>query len=141
MRTHSRRIALIPSLALALAASALAAAPADKPAPNPNTEVKRIDVGGLQVAIDPSTGRLRQPTAAERRQMAREMARFLKRAPASLQAETHGEGMVSLDLGGSYLNVYLARINADGTVAEACFTDADNATAFLTGSSSAWEVE
>lgn len=143
MRKSLRSAVLIAALALA-GTAALSAEPGNqqKREPNPAATIASGHLGGLHVAIDPTTGRLRQPTAEERKAMAREMARFLERSPKRLSAESHVGGLISMDLAGSYLNVYVARLQNDGSLAQACFTDAASALEFLAGDDAAaatWE--
>jgi hypothetical protein len=112
MTKMQRRGVRIVALGLAVAfALGLAAAPVfagGAKAPN-----------GLQVAIDPVTGQIRQPTAAESRVLAGPIAgQFM--AKSAPQFTQWADGTISMVLTEEYLNVWLVGLNADGSVSQAC---------------------
>jgi hypothetical protein len=73
---------------------------------------------GLQVAIDPATGQIRQPTAAESRALAGlSMAKAATSAPQFTQ---FADGTISMVLTEDYLNVWLVGLNADGSAGQVC---------------------
>ncbi len=108
MTKMQRRGVRIAALGLAVAfALGLAAAPAmagGAKAPN-----------GLQVAIDPATGKIRQPTAAESRALA-----GLSTAKAAPQFTQFADGTISMVLTSDYLNVWLVGLNANGSAGQIC---------------------
>lgn len=110
MTKMQRRGVRIVALGLAVLALGLAAAPAmagGAKAPN-----------GLQVAIDPATGNVRQPTAAESRALAGRLT--AKSATTAPQFTQWADGTISMVLTEEYLNVWLVGLNADGSVSQAC---------------------
>lgn len=73
---------------------------------------------GLQVAIDPVTGKIRQPTAAESRAFA---GQFMTKAATSQPEFTQwADGTLSMVLTADYLNVWLVGQNADGSTSPVC---------------------
>jgi hypothetical protein len=88
---------------------------------------------GMQVFIDPATGKMRPATAQETKMMSARLQAFLSRSSAKLQVQEHASGMLSMDLQGGFLNVWVASVGADGTVANACVTDPATAQAILSG--------
>ncbi len=79
---------------------------------------------GLMAAIDPATGKLRQPTAAESKALAAGVESMLKLAPSSLQTKQTADGTMSLDLGTSFLNISIAQVGPDGTIQQICVDNA-----------------
>ena len=125
------------SLALTLAAAAaLATVAAAADSRKPRTDAGRAGVGGMQVAIDPETGRLRQPTPEEARELAAGLAKLMAAAPKS-EVSYHADGAVSLVLGADSLSFAVARLDADAGVAHACVDDPAQALAFLQATSTA----
>ena len=111
MTKMQRRGVRIVALGLAVAfALGLAAAPVfagGAKAPN-----------GLQVAIDPATGKIRQPTTAESRALA---GQFTAKSAASAPVFTEwADGTISMVLTEDYLNVWLVGIDANGSAAQVC---------------------
>jgi len=115
MTKMQRRGVRIVALSLGTAfALGLAAAPAmagGAKAPN-----------GLQVAIDPATGQIRQPTAAESRALADQFAsQFAAKAATSAPQFTQwADGTISMVLTEDYLNVWMVGLNQDGTTGQVC---------------------
>ena len=110
MTKMQRRGVRIVALGLAVLALGLAAAPAmagGAKAPN-----------GLQVAIDPATGKIRQPTAAESRALAGLFT--AKSATSAPQVTQWADGTISMVLTEDYLNVWMVGINANGSVGQVC---------------------
>ena len=110
MTKMQRRGVRIVALGLAVLALGLAAAPVfagGAKAPN-----------GLQVAIDPATGQIRQPTAAESRELAGTFtAKSATVAPVFTQ---WADGTISMVLTEEYLNVWLVGLNPNGTASQVC---------------------
>jgi hypothetical protein len=82
----------------------------------------RTPVNGMQVAIDPATGKIRRPTAAESRALSVPIA---KSATADLQFTTWPDGTMSAVLTEDYLNVWLVQLNADGSANQVCVDGAN----------------
>ena len=121
MTNMQRRGVRIVALGLAVAfALGLAAAPVfagGAKAPN-----------GLQVAIDPATGKIRQPTAAESRALASQFeSQFMTKAAPQLTE--WADGTISMVLTADYLNVWMVQLNADGSVGQLCVDGYEAATA------------
>lgn len=108
MKTHRRGIR-IAALALAVIALGLAAAPAFAAG-------RQAATNGLQVAID-ANGKLRQPTAAESRELA---APFTAKAISAPEFTAWADGTISMVLSADYLNVWLVGLNADGSTNQVC---------------------
>lgn len=122
------------SVAALVAAATMAAglaAPATAAGPAPAEAVRNVPVAGMQVAIDPATGRLRQPTPAEARQLLQGLQQMLKASPRAHVAEQHADGTLSLVLGDEYLSVALAKLGTGGAVAQACVDSTAAAERFL----------
>jgi len=116
-RTQSRifaALALAAVIALGLAAPAAAG---DQKAPR----------GGLQAAIDPATHQLREPTAAEAAALVAQSG-MMTRAAGAPQVTKFADGTISAVLGTDYLNVWLAAIDANGSMGQVCVNGADAAT-------------
>ncbi len=122
------------ALGLGLAAAAAIAAfgtlplgaeevPATGPATTaPDQEELRVELPlvGMTVAVDPATGRLRQPTAAEARELAAQLAQKLRRTGPPPEPVLHRDGMLSLVLGLDYLDFMVATLDPAGNVTTAC---------------------
>ncbi|HEV8632060.1 MAG TPA: hypothetical protein VGV61_17225 [Thermoanaerobaculia bacterium] len=121
------------TLALVATAVALGGRPAlaaEKAATAQQQEVRTVPAAGMQVAIDPQTGRLRQPTAEESRQLLQALAVHFQPAK-SVTATRWAGGLLSVVLGEEYDSVALARIDANGVVAGACVDSLAGAQQFL----------
>lgn len=128
------------ALAMGLAAAALATlgvlpsgaeAPAATAEPQlaaaaPATSVEPVQVEvpllGMTVAIDPVTGRLRQPTPAEARELAAAMSQKVGRTGPA-QVTHHKSGMLSAVLTVDYLDFSQATLDADGNLVLTCTGD------------------
>jgi hypothetical protein len=73
---------------------------------------------GLQVAIDPATGKIRQPTAAESRALAGQLT--AKSATSAPQFTEWADGTISMVLTEDYLNVWLVSLDSNGTAGQVC---------------------
>jgi hypothetical protein len=121
-RTQSKifaALALAAVIAIGLAAPALAG---DARAPRPGA------AAGMQVAIDPATHQLRQPTAAEAQALTAQGAMTMAKS-GEPQITAFADGTLSAVLTTDYLNVWLAAIDANGSVAQICVDGSDAATA------------
>jgi hypothetical protein len=119
-----RRLAGIAAAALATFALAVPAVSAERKAAPAKGEI-RVPVAGMQVSIDPSTGKLRQPTSAE----ARALAKALKAVAApvmghEVQVTEHADGMLSAQLSADFLNIWVATLNPDGSLSHVCIDGA-----------------
>ena len=88
-------------------------------------------VQGMQVAIDPATGNLRQPTAAESKALA---DAFRSMAGSSLasspEVEQWADGTMIATTGPEFLNFWLAAVGADGSLAQVCVEGQETAANF-----------
>lgn len=87
---------------------------------------------GVMAAIDPATGKLRQPTAAESKALAAGVTSLLKSSASPLQAKQTPDGTMSVDLGTSFLNISIAQVGPDGKLQEICLDNAAAANALVT---------
>ena len=85
---------------------------------------------GLQVAIDPATGKLRQPTAEEVQQIAKSFNATLRLHP--LVPRVSANGAVSVELDDSFANFYIARMTDEGGLVFDCVNDPASALRLLT---------
>ncbi len=118
-------LSLATAVALSLAAPAFAGeTPADKKGPGTGS--------GVTAAIDPATGKLRQPTAEESKALVLGIQSMLKRSVQSLQLKQAPDGTMSIDLGSAFLNVSIAQMGPDGLLHESCVNDPASAKALVT---------
>lgn len=82
-----------------------------------------VTVAGQKVAVDPATGKLRQPTAEESRKLAEAMKKYVNHSTEGLTVKTHANGMKSVDLQGRFHNAAVGKRNAAGTVSTNCATN------------------
>lgn len=107
----ARWIAALGTVALlAGAASAVAAPGAKAPA----------EATGMQVFIDPASGKIRQPTPAEVKALVDAFRAQVGRSAQGVQVTEHADGSMSARLGVEALNVWIATVNPDGSVSQAC---------------------
>jgi hypothetical protein len=90
-------------------------------------------VSGMQVFVDPASGRIRPATAQEMKMMSERLKASMNRSTAGLQVQEHPNGMLSMNLEGGFLNVWVASLAADGQVVNSCVTDYATAEAILSG--------
>ncbi len=137
------RVVAALAVACALGAASLAAAKGRAPAQpqTGRTVVNQVKVtnDGLRVFIDPATGKIKQPTPAEMRALDEAIASLPTRDLRSAQVTQYADGSVSITNDGSLMSYAMARINADGSVSQACIDDAAAADAFLNGAAPAAE--
>lgn len=81
-----------------------------------------VTVAGMQVSIDPKTGQLRAPTAAERRALAEAFQNAFGGDRLARKAVVHRDasGMLSMQLGLEHLDSYVVEILPDGSIATRC---------------------
>ena len=111
-------LGLATAAALSLAAPALAG---EKPAAG----------NGLMAAIDPATGKLRQPTAIESKALAAGVQAMFQSPVEGLQAKLTADGTMSVNLGTAFLNISVAQVGPDGAVHEVCVDNAAAANALV----------
>lgn len=115
------------TLALAVPASAAQTPQKDK-APGRNHVEAEAPASGMMVAIDPATGKLRQPTAAESQALTGQVKTMMMTkaaaASAASQVTTYPDGTMSAVLPPDLLNVWMVQLNADGTLSEVCIDGA-----------------
>jgi hypothetical protein len=87
---------------------------------------------GVMAAIDPASGKLRQPTAAESKALAAGVESLLKRSASTLQAKQTADGTMSVDLGTSFLNISIAQVGPDGSIQQLCVDNAADANSLVT---------
>ena len=131
---------VVAALAAACALGAASFAQADGRTPV-RTAVNQVKVtgDGLRVFVDPATGKIKQPTAAEMRALDAAIASLPTQELRSATATQYSDGSVSITNDGSLMNYAMVRINADGSVSQACIDDAAAADAFLNGASQVFE--
>jgi hypothetical protein len=115
---------------VAMAAVATLAASGAATAAQPLSKAKPATVAyqGVQVAIDPATGRLRAPTAAERQALSNAILRDQAKPAAGQRPRTESEALstlkinrkgrlgMSMQVPDSQFNYLTAERNADGTI-------------------------
>jgi hypothetical protein len=122
-------------LVLALAPVALGPARADEPQePDPaatsgsKTEALPVSIAGMAVAVDTVTGRLRPPTPAEARELARSLSRRGERPRVPRSPVAHRDGMLSLVVGTDYLEFLVGTLDPSGRLVAACVDGEPSAT-------------
>jgi hypothetical protein len=106
---------------LTLAATVAAAEPGQVPAGKGEPAVRTaVGAGGLQVAVDPATGKLRPPTAAEARVLAAGLDKVVNDSAEGLEAVTWPDGTVTVDLEGRFASVAVVSFDDDGTLTMEC---------------------
>ncbi|MEO6192256.1 MAG: hypothetical protein ABIS20_04555 [Thermoanaerobaculia bacterium] len=85
---------------------------------------------GLTAAVEPATGKLRQPTAAENRALA-EGVRAMLKSSAPLPLKQFADGTMSIELGASFLNISVAQVQPGGTLRQVCIDNAQSADALM----------
>jgi hypothetical protein len=103
---------------------------------------------GLAIAATagegPREGRIKavqqQQDQAARSEKARSLPSALAKAlsrPQNVATTQWADGTVAADLAGTYMNVWIARVNADGSLSHACVNSADAAVQALAGQAGA----
>jgi len=107
-----------------------------KTAPAPATQqagtVTR-SVGGVQVAIDPATGRVQPLTAEQAQALAVNLQHILSRNTEGLPVTQLPDGGVMVDLGDTFQEVAMATVDRKGQVRLHCVNDAAQAMSILNG--------
>jgi hypothetical protein len=124
-RPRSTPFILLFALTLSVVSPALIAEPAAS-RDTADATVERA-IGNLTVAIDPKTGRLRAPNAAEVAQLQQELKRMFTKNVISVSINKSGTGLMSAQLGEGFENVSIMRLASDGSLVHACVSDAEAA--------------
>jgi len=96
---------------------------------NGNDEDLAVSASGQQVAIDPATGKIRQPTNEEIKQSTDALK--LNDSVEGLVPVVTDSGALMVDLQDRMQNVAVAKINPDGTISQACVTNSKQTSEFL----------
>jgi 3-oxoacyl-[acyl-carrier-protein] synthase III len=126
-QTRAPRAHRFAVLALAALAALALAVPASAGHKSPAAPGVQAPSNGLVVAIDPATGKIRQPTAAEALALSAQTPMMTKAATmsGSPQFVTFADGTTSAVLGPEFLNVWLVQVNPDGSLSQACVDGAN----------------
>lgn len=98
-------------------------------------------VNGQQAAADKQTGKLRQPSAEEAKQLLDGLAPLVSQSTEGLNVVKHDDGSLSVDLQDRFQSVVVAKAGADAKVEEKCVTSVAEAKDFLKGDTKAKEVK
>lgn len=96
-----------------------------------NDEETTVNSSGQQAAVDAKSGKLRQPTPEEVKQLTESMV--MNDSVEGLTPTTTADGGVMVDLQGRFQSVAIAKKNPDGTLAQTCVDSAKQAEVFFKG--------
>lgn len=83
---------------------------------------------GMQVAIDPVTGQLRQPTAAEAKALSDAFRSMMGRSGLTEgEIVQSADGTMIVTAGPEFLNYWLATVDGNGSLAQVCVEGQENA--------------
>jgi hypothetical protein len=82
--------------------------------------VPQVAGEGMRAAIDAKTGRLRQPTLVELRQLDEATPRTGVRRSVALSQRVHADGTVSMPLDPDLMSYSVVQVAADGALAQRC---------------------
>lgn len=85
----------------------------------------KVTVAGMQVAVDPTTGRLRPPTAEESRALAQALRQEFAQPSAPLQVVKAANGAEMVELSEDFMETAVLMIAQDGTQKIECMSAAD----------------
>jgi hypothetical protein len=85
----------------------------------------KVNVAGMQVAIDPATGKLRPPTAEESRALAEALHQQFAPSSRPLTVIQAANGALALELTEDYMETALLRIHPDGSTTIDCMSPAE----------------
>lgn len=85
---------------------------------------------GQELPVD-GKGQIRPLTPDEAKQLADRLKGMLNKSTEGLVAEQNADGSVSVDLQDRFQHVTVARVNADGTITQACVDNPRAAAAFF----------
>lgn len=95
----------------------------------PGNDEVAIGASGQQVAIDAKSGKLRQPTQEEIKELVAGMK--LNDSAEGLTSKRVGNGSQVMNIEGRFENMLIAKTNADGSVSTACVSSKKQAEDFL----------
>ena len=94
----------------------------------------KVNVAGVQVAIDPKTGRLRPPTPEESRALAQALKQQFVTPSQPLQVIQAENGALALELPEDFMETAILRAHEDGTESIECMSPAEAARIIEEGS-------
>ncbi len=103
--------------------TAAPAAGADEAAIQPANEHVTVPFAGMQIAVDPETGRLRPPTAVEAAKLAAGMRKMFGKpvhSKSGPQVTEHADGMLSAVIAPDLIRYSVLHINEDGSRTQEC---------------------
>ena len=113
-------IAVILTAGLAISASAQTAhINKSKKSAQVEGDQNGVDRPGQKAAVDAQTGKLRQPTAAEMKELSEGTKKMLTPSKPTMVTQ-HADGTLSMELNEEYLDVSVVTINPDGTLKMSC---------------------
>jgi hypothetical protein len=92
-----------------------------------------VNANGMRVYIDAASGKIKQPTEAEKQALEKGVAALFNNLQTKTTSTQFADGTVSLSLGGQFLNVAIVTTNANGSLSEACVNSLSEANAALAG--------
>lgn len=128
-RSYGKSIRLA-ALGLAGAMAVCLAAPAHAGEERATARGLNESGAGLLAAID-GHGKLRQPTPAESRFLASGVKSMSMTEASDVQVVTWADGTQSIDLTGTFMNVWVAQSGADGNLHSICINTPEDANALL----------
>jgi hypothetical protein len=108
------------------------AAPAFSGEERPATRFGNNQESGLLAAID-GHGRFRQPTPAESRALVSGIKSMTEASASDVQVLQWADGTMSVDLTGTFMNVWVAQAGTDGNLHSICINSPEDANALLNG--------
>lgn len=93
----------------------------------PKVADTKVNVAGMQVSIDPATGRLRPPTLEESRALARALRQQFGVPAEPLQVIQATNGAVAVELPEETMETAIVRTHPDGTQTIECMSAAEAA--------------
>jgi hypothetical protein len=118
MRNQQRKTSGVRWIA-ALGAVALFAAGAGSAVAGPVEKGGAQGAQGLQAHVD-KAGKVRQPSPAEVKAIADAFRARVGRSAQGVQVTEHPDGSISATLGAEALNIWVATVNPDGSISQAC---------------------
>jgi hypothetical protein len=109
-------VPVVPAVTVTPPAPATPAVPTAAPASMPGR-------AGMVVGIDPETGQLGMPTAAQMAELSPREQAMVSRSGAGLTEVRHADGTVSVNLQGRFQEFVVVRFGADGKPVYGCFDD------------------
>jgi len=98
---------------------------------NRNRNYVTSNADGQTVVLDRQTGQMRPLTPQEAKRLAEGLKQMLSQSTEGLVQIHNADGSVSMDLQGRFQSVMLAKVEADGTLSQACVDNPESAAAFF----------